>query len=170
MKSRFSTAFSALLLCFLIVAGAFAQSKKNPTFGQYAAKKMSGKVAPVNLKSHPQANDYRTRLKDAAQGGVNFAGSFIIATWGCGTRCGQGAVIDAQTGAVYFPDELAGYSPPWNDTSDEEVLQFKPNSRLLILRGKTGTDDDHEGFYYFEWTGKDFKKIKFVETPPNAEQ
>ena len=97
---RFTTAFLALIVCLLTLSNAAAQGKKNPTFAQYAAKKMTGKAALVNLKSHRRANEFRTRLKDAAGGGVNFAGGFIIANWGCGTGCGQGAVIDAITGKV----------------------------------------------------------------------
>ena len=171
MRFHSTAAFLTLILCFVTANEAAAQAKKNPTFAQYAAKKMTSKIAAVDLKSHRQANEYRTRLRDAAKSGVNFAGNFVIATWGCGTRCGQGAVIDAKTGAVYFPDELGVYSRPWGDwAGDKETLEYKANSRLLILRGKTGADDDREGIYYFEWTGKSFKKIKFVEVKPEDEQ
>lgn len=158
---------------FILLAtlGSLAQGKKNPTFAQYSAQKMKGKTAAVNLKSHPQANEYRTRLKDAASGGVNFAGGFIIASWGCGTGCGTGAVIDAKTGAVYFPEELGGYVAAWGDwTGDKETLEFKPNSRLLIIRGRPANFDDFEGVFYYEWTGKKFKKIKSVEVKPKDGQ
>lgn len=168
---RFITVFLTLILCVLAASNASAQSKKNPTFAQYAAKKMTGKSAPVDLKSHRQANGYRTRLNEAASGGVNFAGGFIIANWGCGTGCGTGAVIDAKTGAVYFPKELSGYVAAWGDwTGEKETLEFKPNSRLLIIRGRPGGFDDFEGVFYFEWTGKAFKKIKFVEVKPKDDQ
>ena len=172
MKQQILITILSLVLCLTTVGSAMSQAKKNPTFAQYAAKKMTGKPAAVNLKSHPQANEYRTGLKEAAGEGVNFAGSFIIARWGCGTGCGQAAVIDAKTGTVYFPDELNGSVAAWGDwAGDKEILEFNPNSRLLILRGKPGNyTGDAEGISYYEWTGKAFRKIKFVEVKPKANQ
>jgi hypothetical protein len=156
-----------LVLSFLLNSSiGFAQSK-TPTFRQYAAQVETAKTARVNLKSHKDANNFRTNLRRAAKEGVNFAGHFIFTTWGCGTNCAQSAIIDARTGRVFFPGELEGSGFGFCDLPDEtEPLVYKANSRLLILSGFKGGDLDLKngrcGIYYLEWTGAKFKQVKFV--------
>jgi len=94
---------TAMLLALASVG--FAQSK-TPTFERYAAKVETIKNVKVNLKSHKYANMFRTNLRNAAKEGVNFAGHYILTTWGCGTNCSQTAVIDARSGRVFFPEIL----------------------------------------------------------------
>ena len=144
-----------------------AQSEM-PAFAQYAAQVKTIKNTRVNLKSHKDANMFRTNLRNAAKEGVNFAGHYILTTWGCGTNCSQSAIIDARNGRVFFPDELAGAGFGFCDLPDDtEPLVYKANSRLLILSGFKGGDLSNEngrcGVYYFEWTGMKFKQVKFVE-------
>ena len=90
----------ALFLAFS--SDGFAQS--TPTLTQYAVKVENIKNVRVNLKSHKNANMFRTNLRNAAKEGVNFAGHYILTTWGCGTNCTQSAIIDARNGRVFFPD------------------------------------------------------------------
>jgi hypothetical protein len=54
---------------------------------------------------------FRTRLrKGAATDGINFNGAFTIVTWGCGTSCQLGGVIDRTDGRVYqLPVASLGY-------------------------------------------------------------
>jgi hypothetical protein len=159
-----------LLLTALLVALSLvgiAQSKV-PTFTQYAVKVERNRPAAVNLKSHKSANMFRTNLRNAAKEGVNFAGHYILTTWGCGTNCTQSGIIDARNGKVFFPTELEGASFGFCDLPDEtEPMVYKANSRLLILNGFKGSDLDKQdgrcGVYYLEWTGMNFKQVKFVE-------
>lgn len=147
-------------------AATFAQ--RVPAFNQYPAKvEKPGKIN-VNLKSHKDARMFRTNLRNAAKGGVNFAGHFVVATWGCGTNCSQTALIDARNGKVFFPSILEGASFGFCDLGDvDEPLSYKANSRMLILYGMKAGDIDRDngkcGIYYFEWTGAAFKQLKFVE-------
>lgn len=60
----------------------------------------TGTPAAVDLESHPQARQFRTRLTEGAKQGPNFAGRYTVVEWGCGTSCQQLAVIDARTGHV----------------------------------------------------------------------
>ena len=99
--------FTVLLLA--VISLGFAQST-TPTFTQYAVKVEKLKNVKVNLKSHKYANTYRTNLRNAAKEGVNFAGHYILTTWGCGTNCSQTAIIDARNSRVFFPEELGGSS------------------------------------------------------------
>ena len=59
-----------------------------------------GKPAPIDFNSNPQARTFRTRLKEAAAGGPDFAGHYRVAQWGCGSNCQDFTFIDSKTGAV----------------------------------------------------------------------
>ena len=156
---------TALLLAFCSVG--FAQSTA-PTFTQYAAKVERVRNVKVNLRSHKNARTFRTNLRNAARGGVNFAGHYILTTWGCGTNCSQSAIIDARNGRVFFPDKLEGAGFGFCELPDDtEPLVYKADSRLLVLNGFKGGDLNLEngrcGIYYLEWTGAKFKQVQFVE-------
>jgi hypothetical protein len=156
---------SAILLVFISVS--FAQTG-TPGFTQYSARVENIRNVKVNLRSHKSANMFRTNLRNAAKEGVNFAGHFILTTWGCGTNCTQSAIIDARNGRVFFPDQLEGAGFGFCDLPDNtEPLVYKANSRLLILNGFKGGDLERDnsrcGIYYLEWTGANFRQVKFVE-------
>jgi hypothetical protein len=156
---------TALLLAFSSIG--FTQSS-TPTFTQYAAEVETVKPTQVNLKSHKYANSYRTNLRNAAKEGVNFAGHYILTTWGCGTNCSQTAIIDARNGQVFFPEELGGSISGFCELSDDtEPIVYEADSRLLVLSGYKNGDLDKKdgrcGIYYLEWTGTKFKQVQFVE-------
>jgi hypothetical protein len=162
MKIKFAL-LTALFVAFSLIG--FAQST-TPTFTQYAAKVENIKNARVNLKSHKNANMFRTNLRNAAKEGVNFAGHYILTTWGCGTNCSQSAIIDARNGRVFFPSELEGAGFGFCELPDDaEPIVAQANSRLLILNGFKGGDLNVDnapcGVYYLEWTGRNFRQVKF---------
>jgi hypothetical protein len=156
---------TALLLALSSIG--FAQSTA-PTFTQYAAKVEKIKNVKVNLKSHKNANTYRTNLRNAAKEGVNFAGHYILTTWGCGTNCSVSVIIDARNGRVFFPDQLEGSGFGFCELPDDtDPIIYQANSRLLVLSGFKGGDLNLNnglcGIYYLEWTGTSFKQVKFVQ-------
>ena len=163
---------TALLLAVSSVG--FTQSA-TPAFTQYAVKVAQIKNVKVNLKSHRDANRFRTNLRNAAKEGVNFAGHYILTTWGCGTNCSQSAIIDARNGRVFFPDQLAGTGFGFCEFPDDiEPIVYRADSRLLVLNGFKGGDLNMEnapcGIYYLEWTGRNFRQVRFerkkrLETP-----
>ncbi len=114
-----------LLVCFVFVVsskGITAQNKSLPRFEDYRVSKVfTGKPAPVNLRSHPKARLFRTMLRMSAERGPNFAGHFTVAIWGCGSDCRMVAVVDANTGRVYFA--------PFQVSTG---ASFRINSRLFI--------------------------------------
>lgn len=158
-------ALTAVILAF--AATGFAQSK-TPVFSQYRAKVDKTKNVSVNLKSHKEANRFRTNLRNAVKEGVNFAGHFILTTWGCGTNCSVGAIIDARDGKVFFPNELEGAGYGYCELPDDnEQFVYNANSRLLVLSGFKGGDLNIEnapcGIYYYEWTGTKLKQVGFAK-------
>lgn len=70
--------FIAIALC------GFANAKADqvPKFSQFPAREYSrGPTGRLNL-SDPHAYSYRTRLREGAQQGANFAGHYTVVTWG----------------------------------------------------------------------------------------
>lgn len=90
---------------------------------------------------------------DVKANGVNFAGHFSFAYWGCGSPCKLSAVVDLKTGKVYngLPSGI-GYS-------------FKKDSRLIVVNPPDSTNWYDITVPYaipeqYEWTGKEFRRIK----------
>lgn len=153
----FSVAFTFVLFasfCAVLDAGP-AQSA--PRFQDYPAQSYSGRVQSPDLTSHPDARTYRTRLRNAAKGGVNFSGDHILATWGCGGQCLMGAVINARSGYVQF---LPGTICCWLEAGEDiNPIDFERGSDLLILTGMVDEEEPLARFYY-DFSGRDFRLIK----------
>ncbi len=165
---------SLILFLFLFFAYQVSgQTADDPAFAKYKVRVEKLKPVTVDLKSHKNARMFRTNLREAAKGGVNFAGHYTIATWGCGTNCTESGVIDQRNGRVFFPRQLEGVGnglAAWSD--DLETLVFKPESNLLILNGLVGGSDlnytnPKQGIHYLLWNGSTFREVKFVKKPNN---
>ena len=157
----------ALVISLLFIGSVAGQRQSTPRFQDYSVPVYKGKRAPVNLKSAKGAGTFRTRLREGASKGINFAGRYTLVAWGCGTGCLDAGIIDARTGTVYFPKELGAFGVwHFSDNPSDEPLEFKPNSRLLVLSGWPATEADSDnpktGLYYYEWTGTRLRLIKFV--------
>src|SRR3954463_15436135 len=88
----------ALLVMMCVLALVAAAQGKPPTFSQYSVKVEKARIQAIDFKKNPDARTYKTRLIHGLEGGVNFAGHYIIVGWGCGTGCTNAAVIDTFTG------------------------------------------------------------------------
>lgn len=150
----------------LVLASAhYGQSQRWPRFDQYPAMEtFSGKPAPPVLRT-PGDRLFRSRIREGAAKGPNFAGHYKIVEWGCGTSCVSIAIVDAANGKIGEPPfGILGYGTSLkysdgvssNDASFYE-LSYKPKSRLLIVHGCP--EDDNCGPYYYEWTGSRFKLL-----------
>ena len=94
-----------------------------PTFSDYTVARSNSVLNDVDLSSHPDAANFRTRLEDNIHSAANFAGHYIMTSWGCGTMCQMNAVIDVDSGDVFFPADF---------TSSYGAC-FKADSNLVIL-------------------------------------
>lgn len=119
-----------------------------------------GKPAQVVLSTADERN-FRTRLREASKQPANFAGEYVLTTWGCGTTCTQGAAVSLKTGRVVF---LPGYICCWH--GDGERLDFRINSRLLVAAGLINEEGEH-GFHFYEFTGREFKHLKTIPVVRN---
>jgi hypothetical protein len=140
-----------------------------PKFKDYPVSEMfSGKPAPPKLV-RPGDRLFRTRIRDGAAKGPNFAGHYSIAEWGCGSSCVSIVIVDAKNGAVYSaPFSILGYGSvlKYADVSEDnhEPLEYNLNSRLLVVRGCP--EDRNCASYFYEWQGSTFKLIQKTVAVP----
>ena len=131
-----------------------------PRFEDFpVTEKFAGKPAPVKLLT-AEARRYRMVIREGAREGPNFAGHFTIVTWGCGAGCVQFAIVDARTGLVYSPRFYVAARTHFDEETDQpdEPLQFRIDSKLLIVSGSPNEKND--GMYYYSWDGKRLALIK----------
>jgi hypothetical protein len=131
-----------------------SQSVSNfPSFESFPVEKIScNSSVPVNLSNNPNASKFRTVLTEGAKQGVNFAGHYTIVTWGCGTSCQVLAVIDRQTGQVYFPEIVA--SVGFDYQIDSSLLIVNPFQNLQKV------PEEYRNAYgqttYYKWENNRF--------------
>jgi hypothetical protein len=99
------------------------QSPVAPPFGDYPVADTSlGRQRPaaVDISSAPYGRMYRTKLREGAAAGPNFAGHYTVVLWGCGTGCQVVSIVDARTGRLSRQTLLTAGG-----------VQFRRDSRLL---------------------------------------
>jgi hypothetical protein len=148
--------------------------KDAPRFKDYPAQPYAGVNAAPDVRSDPRSRMYRTQLRGWASEKPNFAGHYILATWGCGTGCTQIAVIDALTGKVFHPpgartnsvvnvhDELLVNGDSSPRRADFGALRYSADSRLLVLIGTPEERGENRGISYFVWENDGLRRIRFV--------
>lgn len=150
--------FAALLAA----SDAALAAETAPAFADYpAAAAYSGQNAPPVLAT-PEARRFRTMIREGARQKPNFDGRFIVATWGCGTDCETGAIIDAATGKVVSLPVVAG--SPDDAKPESGHFDYRGDSRLLVLNGMIG-EEPPMGSHYFEFDGKRLLKLKTIVKP-----
>lgn len=135
------TGLFATLLTLQPIWLAAAAPAEVPQYSDHpAARSFTGRAATVRLVT-AQDRKYRTRLLAAAGTSPNFAGNYILALWGCGTACTEGAVIDPKTGTIsWLPYFVVGcsFGLTCGDQVEPPQIEFRADSRLLILNGQRG--------------------------------
>ena len=126
-----------------------------PRFSDFPVSRVyQGVPAPIDLRSNPNAPMFRTRLRQGARKGPNFAGHYTVVAWGCGSNCETIMIVDALTGRVY------------DGVGDERGTEFKPNSRLVIADPASPGSKAYPGdptwglpARYYLWEGRAFRLI-----------
>jgi hypothetical protein len=139
----------ALLTLCLTLNCAYAEPA--PNFGDYHVPVQVKHGAPPLMLTDAQSRQYRTAIREAAKGTVNFAGHYIFATWGCGAGCVMAAAIDTVTGRVSsLPFTVSDW--PLDVT---EPLSWRADSRLLIVLGSRNESRQRQTYDYV-FNGKTF--------------
>lgn len=97
-----------------------------------------------------QDKEFRTKLQAAARQGPNFAGHYIVTTFGCGSSCVMGAIINAKNGMVtWIPFTVCC----GDDADPAPPIDFRPDSALMIIKGMRN-ERDNGTFYYLLRKGR----------------
>ena len=155
--------FGAAMCCYM---PACADERDSLPFSAYPAQKIyKGKHASVLLDTREKRN-FRTRLRESMAYPVAFAGEYVVVAWGCGSSCGQGAVVNARTGQVVF---LPGTFSGW--MHDSPSIEYRIDSRLMVLRGSINEKEPH-GVHFYRLSGNHFKLIRHIpfERYPDLQQ
>jgi hypothetical protein len=114
----------------------------SPAFEDYGVRVPSdAKRAKLRLTQGMSFWNFRTRIREAYEGKPNFAGQYILTSWGCGGYCNMGVIIDTRTGVISDgPNDLLGWD-------------FRRDSRLV-----RGVDrDGNARFAVWDEAAKSFK-------------
>jgi hypothetical protein len=145
-------------VCFSFAVGG---QNKVPQFKDYPAGKIyKGKNAPVKLPTSDERM-FRTRLREAARQKPNFAGHYVLTSWGCGTECLSGAAIDVRTGKVSFFDFSICC---WGTDVDDnfKAINFRLDSKLIIFSGARNEKEGDDGAHFYKFENGRFVFIKTV--------
>jgi len=148
----------ALTLSILLPTAVLSQPPP-PRFADFPAQgKYSGKNSAVMLRNKDD-REFRTRLRTAARQPPNFAGHYILTAWGCGAECLAGALIDANSGEVYwFPNTICCWAADVDDKS--RPIEFHLDSRLIIFSGVRNEKEGDDGTHFFEFRDGKFLHLK----------
>jgi len=130
---------------------------RTPRFDDFPADgAFSGKAAKVRLVSADD-KEYATRIREASHQKPNFAGHYVLASWGCGASCLPSVAIDAKTGHVrWVPFTVCCW-----DVNVQEPIEFRRDSRLIVVHGSR--NESGSGTYYYALDKGQFKLIKVME-------
>jgi ankyrin repeat protein len=119
---------------------------RQPRFDDFSVSAVyKGPHAPVDLSSNPEAQTYRTRLREGVKKPPNFAGHYVLVEWGCGTECTVYMMVDVKNGRVFdAPQALMGGT-------------FRLNSSLFIATADT--NNASYGSSFFHWSNGRFNII-----------
>ena len=104
--------------------------------------------------SKPDDRRFRTVLREFAHDTPDFAGHYVVATWGCGSPCQSVALIDALTGRVYT---FGG--------GTTRGSAYRLDSRLFVADPPAADSEWNElapYTFFYEWTGARFRLIDSV--------
>lgn len=140
-----------------------------PRFEDYPATPGNRPPVEPDVRTHPRSRMFRTRIREGARKGPNFAGHYTIVAWGAGTGALGWAIVDADTGKVFHPDNFqytdnllvddALYAP------EGSLVKYRLDSRLLVVIGGINEATENRGISYFLWDAGVLKRIRFAAKP-----
>lgn len=121
---------------------------------------------PLDFKSNKEAIQFKTIISEKyKENKRNFAGCYSIITWGCGSGCLDGVMVDTRNGKIYDLPSAEGYSDIGNhaDHSLNSILLMTSFRHSTYIPNTTNRQVDK---YYWLWNepAKEFVKYKSVHT------
>ena len=115
--------------------------------------------ADIDFKSNPIAEEHRTVITEKYDElEVNFASYYVIITWGCGSGCVTGAMVDIRDGIVYAMPE----DKEWGGNGT--YIESKKESQILltVAVAQSPTGETEELRKSWEWN-QELKEFKFIK-------
>lgn len=130
-------------------------------FSQYKISEVfNGISAPLNLNSDSEAMNFKTRLTAVYKSAPNFAGHYTFEYWGCGSSCQRAAVIDHNTGRVYFLAETAAVG--FEVKNDSNLIVLNPTDETKESCDIKRSADCYPAEFYL-WENNEFKQISIKQ-------
>jgi hypothetical protein len=147
------------LILFIIVS-CQEKTKKDEESINFESKKTESIVkADIAFDSHPIAERYRTVITEKYNElDVNFASYYVLVTWGCGSGCVTGAMVDTRDGYVYPTPEDKEWGG--NGTFIESKKESPTLLTVAVVQSPAG--EIEESRKYWEWN-EDLKEFKFLK-------
>lgn len=147
---------AAILACALLTDPAVGPTR---SFADYPVNIARLERPKLRLRSHQIGRRYRTVITaPVREQGINFAGHYTVAKWGCGSSCLQFAIINLKSGRIFHEPSIIL----------TRGLEFRPDSNLLIANPvvENGFFDQVQTTYYV-WNGSSLRKLGAHEQRPN---
>ena len=145
-----------------------------PRFSDYpAATYPTRHPAALHLLSH-EARMFRTVIREQASQGPNFAGHYTLIAIGCGAGATCWAIVDSNSGKVSFPDAIGETEDVNVDVAisprSGEKIDFRLDSRLIVVPGERNEDKRTRGVSYLLWDGRQMRMLRFAPHRPGPLQ
>ena len=163
--------FLAVLYVALTSSAPIAAANSPPRFEDFSVSGTYGEPLGRPILDTPSKMEYRTRIRAAAARSPNFAGEFVLSTWGCGTGCQQFVIVNPHTGYVLMaPFAPQGGETMYADGENWERIDWRPNSRLLIVNGKVTNDEKElDAHHYYIFDGRELHYLAKEKGKPQVE-
>lgn len=127
------------------------------TFEKYKVPIYNGTLKEPNFKSLPGSKMFITRITEGCKEGINFAGKYTLITWGCGSTCQSGVIVDRTNGKIY-DDYLTAYGSEFRKDSKLIILNsglIEPNKKLIWFHSVVDLE-------YKIWDKNKFQDIHYL--------
>lgn len=161
-----------------------ASRHKLPAFTEFPAAPVpaSKPVLPTRIEGGSSEDNaaWLKRIEDTLPSGKGrFAGHYMIAErGGCGAGCHRAVIVDLSTGLVHQPKEIGLMDASVNPLPEtmckklgmdcQEILAYRPDSKLLLVVADLGLKPNKHGLYHFQWDANRLKLVSRVERSRNA--
>jgi hypothetical protein len=111
--------------------------------------------------------DLEKQEVEAAKKGPDFAASFVVEEWSCGSFCTYFVIVKVGTFEIYRSPFNVNYMCP--EYGGGSALDYRLDSQLFIVNGAIETVDPKSGFvvgpcgkFFYKWDGHSLKLIDSV--------
>lgn len=131
----FKNIITPILVCCLISAD--AQDIAGYRFSDYPATlQNNSKGKSPDYAGNPAMKKNQANIRKRYTGAPNFAGTYQVLTWGCGTGCLTGVLVDTRNGKIYeLPELAANNCGRASEHAKDDRLIIRKTSRLLLSAG-----------------------------------